>query len=159
MMRICASLTIAVILTSGCRRLTEAARSDHRDATTPVAVSAVNRRGRERCEVQAARLAAANLWRGRSLDPADERLLRWVSHYSDKYDDCYVLLDHQIGVQNGAAAVVSELWDGFGAAVLASYTQDRRSTIRRQFCQVDLSDDPFTSCLVSQYFVAEHMTH
>ena len=82
-----------------------------------------------------------------------------MSHYSEKYDDCYVLLDHNVHVQDGAAAIISELWNPFEATVLAEYTSDARAAMQRRFCQVDLSDDPFTSCLVAKYFVDEHLTH
>ena len=91
------------------------------------------------------------------MDPAKDRLVRWVSHYSEKYDDCYVLLDHNVHVQDGAAAIISELWNPFEATVLAEYTSDARAAMQRRFCQVDLSDHPFTSCLAADFFIRQHL--
>jgi len=159
--RLC--VVLAVVVVSGCKRHSEPVGSD-RAPSTPLPLVSHLDRGRDasapanRCEAQGAHLAADRLWR-RSMDPAKDRLLHWVSHYSEKYDGCYVLLDHMISVQNGAAALVSELWEPFEATVLAEYTTDTRTTMQRHFCQVDLSDDPFTSCLVAKYFVDEHLTH
>ena len=92
------------------------------------------------------------------MERSQDRPLRWVGHYSHKYDQCYVLIDRHVFLP-GSAPVVSELWEAFEAAILAEYTDDARTTIRRSFCQVALSDDPFTSCEVSKYFIDEHMKH
>ena len=113
----------------------------------------------KRCDAQAARVAAGSVWSGSSIDRGEDRPLRWVAHYSEKYDHCYVLIDHRIRVHNDSAPIVSELWDAFEAEVLADYTDDVRIRVRRSFCQVALSDDPFTSCAVSKYFIDEHMRH
>ena len=90
---------------------------------------------------------------------AQEGPLRWSAHHSEKYDECYVLIEHRISVERGVAPVVSELWDAFDATILARWTDDPRASARRSFCQVTLGDDPFTSCAVSRYFIDEHMTH
>jgi len=126
-----------------------------KSASTPMTLSERERR----CEVQAARVAADGLWRSDSTDGADDGALRWVAHYSEKYDQCYVVIDRRVPVHDGARPIVSELWEAFEATVLAGYTHDARATMRRSLCQVDLSDDPFTSCAVSKYFIDEHMTH
>jgi hypothetical protein len=111
------------------------------------------------CEAQATRVAARGMWRGSRTNAAQVELLRWAGHYSEKYDECYVLIDHVVPIRNGDAAVVSELWDAFDATVLAESTDDPRALVRRNLCQVNLSDDPVTSCAVSRYFIDEHMSH
>ena len=113
----------------------------------------------KRCDAQAARVAAGSVWGGSSIARDGDRPLRWVAHYSEKYDHCYVLIDHRITVHGDSAPIVTELWDAFEAEVLAEYTTDVRIKIRGSFCQVALSDDPFTSCAVSKYFIDEHMRH
>jgi len=84
-----------------------------------------------------------------------------LAHHSEKYDQCYVLIEYRIPVARGIAPtpLVSELWDAFDATVLARWTDDPRGSARRSLCQVTLGDDPFTSCAVSKYFIDEHMRH
>jgi hypothetical protein len=102
------------------------------------------------CREQGVQLAA---WRGRSVDPAHPPA--WISHYSTKYDVCYALV--ALAIPDARLSFVTELWDVFGAAVLAASTTDQRPEVRRRFCQVDLSDDPFTSCAVADFFISTHM--
>jgi hypothetical protein len=128
------------------------------EQTTPSAPVPMSER-RRRCEGQAARLAADGLWRRGSPGGGDDRPLHWVAHYSEKYDQCYVVIDRRGQVHDGAQPIVSELWEAFDATVLASHTNDPRASIRRSLCQVDLSDNPFTSCAVSKYFIDEHLAH
>jgi len=99
-------------------------------------------------------MAASSVSRGDG-----ERPLQWTVHYSEKYDQCYIRITRQIAAGEAAASiVVSELWDAFDAVVLASHA-DANDRIGRSYCQVALSDDPFTSCMVSKFFIDEHMTH
>ena len=84
---------------------------------------------------------------------------RWEAHYSEKYDQCYVLIDRRISDRSGAQAVVSELWEAFDAALLAIHTASTDEAVNHGYCQVSLSDDPFTSCMVSKFFIDEHMQH
>ena len=99
------------------------------------------------------------MWRGVSMDRAHDAPAKWAGHYSGKYESCYVVLEFRFPVRDGAAPLVSELWDAFDATVLAAWTGDERVPVRRRFCQVALSDDPYTSCAVSKYFIDEHMAH
>jgi hypothetical protein len=155
-------ITFGAALLSGCRR-DQPAKPDRLPrpqmavASMPDAAEIKNRT--TECAAQAARVAAHGVWRGSSMKRPADGPLRWVGHYSEKYDECYVLIDQVVPVQNGAAAVVSELWDAFDATVLAEATDDHRTSVRRSFCQVTLDDDPFTSCMVSKYFIDEHMSH
>src|SRR5262245_44910807 len=154
-------LTLGTGLVSGCRRNTSAtpARSPAPVPVAPVTTRSDVLEVAKGCEAQAARVASHGTWNGSPMRRAADAPLRWQGHYSTKYDECYVLIDHLIPVEKGAAAVVSELWNAFDATVLAECTNDPRTRIRRNFCQVSLSDDPFTSCLVSKYFIDEHMSH
>lgn len=155
-------LTLAAVVSSGCRRNAQVAP----DRLPPTRVQAAPMAPRGEawqpstgCAAQAARVAAHGVWRGSSMNRAHDGPLRWAGHYSRKYDECYVLIDQLIPIQSGGAAVVSELWDAFGAMVLAESTDDPRTSVRRSFCQVNLSDDTFTSCAVSRYFIDEHMNN
>jgi len=107
------------------------------------------------CDAQAARFAENDVWRSSTGD----RLVRHVAHYSGKYDECYVLLERTFFVPASSPPVVSELWEAFDGTSLAVFTDDGREAMRRSFCQVTLSDDPFTSCAVSKFFIDEHMGH
>ena len=131
-------------------------RSQERPATAAKA-AATERVEREAdrvalCGEQAVQLAE---WRGRFVDPA--RPPAWVSRYSPRDDVCYELIALAVPNAQDRVSFVTELWDVFGAAVLASSTTDRRPEIRHRFCQVNLSDDPFTSCAVADFFITTHM--
>jgi len=143
----------------GCRGDRRAA--PHERVTLPATIQSAVARDEPldaaaRCRSQAARIAA---WRGESIGRDRDQAVNWVSHYSEKYDACYVLMNYRAPIRHGAAPLVAELWDALDATVLAASTGDGRREIRRDFCQVNLSDDPFTSCAVAQYFVDEHMAH
>jgi hypothetical protein len=155
-------VALSAVAGSACRRDAQMhGKSDARfadsSASSDSRVESTTRR--TGCAAQAARVAAHSGWRATSGARSNDRPLRWTSHYSEKYDECYVLIERAVPVQQGSDAVVSELWDAFGAAVLAESTADRRSTVRRSVCQVNVSDEPFTSCSISRYFINEHMTH
>lgn len=154
-------LAVEAVAVSGCRRNADATPHCVMPTTVslapPASLATVSERAK-RCGAQGARLAARGMSLGGSNDGHDTPL-RSVTHYSEKYDHCYVLVDRLFPTQTGAAPVVSELWDAFEADVLAEYTDDPRSAIRRRFCEVFLSDDPLTSCAVARYFIDEHMQH
>lgn len=97
------------------------------------------------------------MWRRSATPSESDRPLRWTAHFSPKYDACYMLVERR--GDGGALAVVSELWDAVEIEVLAEYTHDSDAAVRRRHCQVTLSEDPFTSCAVAQYFIDEHMRH
>jgi hypothetical protein len=107
------------------------------------------------CEKQAARVAA---WRGRTIDE-DIHEPSWISHFSHKYRACYVLVTNSLPVPNIAPPLVMELWDAFDATLLAESTTDPRAEVRESFCRINISEDPFTSCEVANYFIREYMTH
>jgi hypothetical protein len=111
------------------------------------------------CADQAARVAAHPGWRTPLVGRPPNHARRFTDHYSEKYDECYVLIERAVPVEHGADAVVSELWEAFDAAVVAEFTSDPRADVRRSVCQVSVSDQPFTSCRVAQYFIDQHMQH
>jgi len=147
---LCVAFAALLYAAAGCR-------SQERPATASVPRAVVRvEREQDRvslCGEQAVQLAE---WRGRSVDPAHPPA--WVSRYSTRDDACYELIALAVPNASDRMSFVTELWDVFGAAVLASSTTDRRPEIRRRFCQVNLSDDPFTSCAVADFFIATHLT-
>jgi hypothetical protein len=148
------SISVAAIIGAACRADTPTAHVEPRVASQ-TGVTA-DREGRDRsksCEAQAARVAERTMRReDRESRP------RWEAHYSEKYDQCYVRIERVID-NDGARAVVSELWEAFDAALLAVHSAEGAEMTTRSFCQVSLSDDPFTSCMVSKFFIDEHMRH
>jgi len=149
-------LSFLAIVVSGCRvEGPPAAHVDPHPVNAVAKSSGGDAPGRPgRCEAQAARVAASTVRREDRGRPP-----RWEAHYSEKYDQCYVLIDRRISDRNGAQAVVSELWEAFDAALLAIHSASTDEAVNRGYCQVSLSDDPFTSCMVSKFFIDEHMQH
>jgi hypothetical protein len=145
-------LLLVAFVTSGCRGNSTAPANVEARAPVarPATRDAVDRA--QGCRAQADRIAQSSL-RG------DDRPLHWTPHYSPKYDQCYVQLERRIGGRDGSSLVISELWEPFEAVVLAVHTTDAHDRARRSYCQVALSDDPFTSCMVSKFFIDEHMQH
>jgi len=54
---------------------------------------------------------------------------------------------------------VKELWNAFEATLLATATSDARGEIQRDFCRIDVADDPFTSCRVAEFFIRQRLTN
>jgi hypothetical protein len=109
------------------------------------------------CETQAARMAA---WRGRGPIGAPVQEPAWLGHYSVRDDVCYALIAGKAAVTNGEAPpLVTELWNAFEATLLATSTSDGRAEMRRDFCRIDLAEKPFTSCLVSEFFIRQHLAN
>src|SRR2546427_8076923 len=80
----------AAVLVRGCHG-NPPAQSDGSPLTAVSAVPTSDGSGRERlkrCDAQAARVAAGSVWGGSSIDRGGDRPLRWVAHYSEKYDHC-----------------------------------------------------------------------
>ena len=153
--RVALLVALAVSLASSCRETVPArATGDSRPADVVATASHAEDRDRStRCDEQAGLVAASTMRREDRKRPP-----RWEAHYSEKYDQCYVRIDRIVD-NAGAPAVVSELWEAFEAALLAVHSADGGDTTTRSFCQVSLSDDPFTSCMVSKFFIEEHMQH
>jgi hypothetical protein len=107
------------------------------------------------CDKQAARLAA---WRGRTINEHTHEP-SWISHYSDKYHACYVLVANSLPVPNSPPPLVMELWDAFDATLLAESTTDRRAEMRESFCRINIAENPFTSCAVADFFIRDYMMH
>jgi len=151
-------IVAAVFAAAGCRTRATPPREAGAPHAGPRSTASSDdgpRRRASGCGAQAARFAANNLWRSSTRD----RLVRQAAHYSDKYDECYVLLDRTFSVPGGPAPAVSELWEAFDGVVLAVFTAAEDATTRKSFCQVALSDNPYTSCAVAKFFIDEHMTH
>jgi hypothetical protein len=147
--------SVAALVAASCRgHAPEGAPVDSRRSAAVAATSSDgdDRDPSARCDRQVARLVASTM---RGDDRA--RPPRWEAHYSGKYDQCYVRIDRLVGAA-GAQAIVSELWEAFDAALLAVHSAGGK-TIDPRYCQVSLSDDPFTSCMVSKFFIDEHMRH
>jgi hypothetical protein len=108
------------------------------------------------CERQAARLAT---WRGRGAGgtPVDEPA--WLGHYSGRDDVCYAAMAGSVAVTDGEPPLVTELWNAFEATRLASFTSDGRADMRRDFCRIDVAENPFTSCLVAEFFIRQHLAN
>jgi hypothetical protein len=108
------------------------------------------------CDRQAARVAA---WRGRSIDGRVHEP-SWIGHYNDRDKVCYALLALTIPAANsGPPPLVLELWNAFDAALVAESTADPRAEMQRAFCRIDVSEDPFASCAVADFFIRDRMTH
>jgi hypothetical protein len=149
------SVACAAILASSCRA-NAPARKPLESQTSGAVASASQSDDRDRstrCDEQATLVAASTMRREDRKRPP-----QWEAHYSEKYDQCYVRIDRMVD-NAGAPAVVSELWEAFDAALLAVHSADGGDATTRSFCQVSLSDDPFTSCMVSKFFIDEHMEH
>jgi hypothetical protein len=56
------------------------------------------------------------------------------------------------------APLVTELWNASEATLLASFTTDGRPDMRRDFCRIELSENPFTSCLTAEFFIRQHVS-
>jgi hypothetical protein len=149
------SVACAAILASSCRANAPARKPIEPQTSDTVASASksddIDRS--TRCHEQADRVAASTMRREDRKRPP-----RWEAHYSEKYDQCYVQIDRIVD-NAGAPAVVSELWEAFDAALLAVHSAEGGELTTRSFCQVSLSDDPFTSCMVSKFFIDEHMQH
>jgi hypothetical protein len=149
-----ASICVAAVVAAACRANAPSAHVEPNVARQAAAASDADGQDRlKSCEAQAARLAARTIRRENREGPP-----RWEAHYSRKYDQCYVRID-RIVASAAAGAIVSELWEAFDAALLAVHSTDGSDAATRSFCQVSLSDDPFTSCMVSKFFIDEHMQH
>jgi hypothetical protein len=122
-----------------------------RPDTTP-ALGELNRQ----CETQAARMAA---WRARRTEGAPAHEPAWLGHYSGSDDVCYAVIAGKVPVADGEPPLVTELWNGFEATLLATFTSDGRAEMRRDFCRIDLAENPFTSCLVAEFFVRQHLAN
>jgi hypothetical protein len=109
------------------------------------------------CERRAARMAA---WRGQTAGGAPGLEPAWLGHYSSRDDVCYAAVAGNVTVANGEPPpLVTELWNAFEATLLATFTSDRRAEMRRDFCRIDLAENPFTSCLVAEFFVRQHLAN
>jgi hypothetical protein len=147
-----ALVLVAVATGTACRREPQVARPPSIVAAVPAPRPNVDRASG--CERQAARFAA---WREQSRGGG---AVSWVAHYSTRDDLCYALLALAAPVgRERQPAIVTELWDVFGPTLFAESTADPRPEARRTFCRIDLSEDPFASCEVTEFFVREHMAH
>lgn len=109
------------------------------------------------CARQAARMAE---WRGRGTSGVQVHEAAWLGHYSDRDDVCYALMTRNVTTNvSGEPPLVTELWNAFEATLLATSTNDRRADVRRDFCRIDFAEDPFTSCLVAEFFIRQHMAN
>jgi hypothetical protein len=113
----------------------------------------------ERCDDRASRFAARGLWHDSLRTGTRDELLRWSAHYSVKHGECDVLIEHRLTVADGFAFVYSELWDAFGAAPLAAWTDDPRPDVRRGVCRLELGEHPEVSCRAARYFIDDHLDH
>jgi len=148
------SISVAAVVAAACRADAPPAHVEPNVARRAAIASDADGQDRlKSCEAQAARVAARTMRREDRESPP-----RWEAHYSRKYDQCYVRIDRVVAGAS-AGAVVSELWEAFDAALLAVHSTDGSEAATRSFCQVSLSDDPFTSCMVSKFFIDEHMQH
>jgi hypothetical protein len=109
------------------------------------------------CERQAARMAT---WRGGATGGTPVHEPAWLGHYSDRDDVCYAAMTGSVVVADGEPSpLVTELWNAFEATRLASFTSDGRAEMRRDFCRIDLAENPFTSCLVAEFFIRQHLAN
>jgi hypothetical protein len=110
------------------------------------------------CETQAARMAA---WCRRIASGASGHEPAWLGRYSSRDDVCYAVIAATAAVANSeqTAPLVTELWNAWEATLLASFTSDGRPEMRRDFCRIDLSENPFTSCLTAEFFVRQHLAN
>jgi len=109
------------------------------------------------CDAQAGRMA---LWLGRGAIGTQVQEPAWLGHYSERDDVCYALIAGKAAVTNGdAPPLVVELWNAFEATLLATSTTDGREDMRRDFCRIDLAEKPFTSCLVADFFIRQHLAN
>jgi hypothetical protein len=85
----------------------------------------------------------------------------WLGHYSGRDDVCYAAVAGRVATAEGEPPppLVTELWNVFEATRLASFTNDRRAEMRRDFCRIDLAENPFTSCLVAEFFIRQHLAN
>jgi len=84
----------------------------------------------------------------------------WLGHYSGRDDVCYAAVAGSVATTEGEPPpLVTELWNVFEATRLASFTSDRRAEMRRDFCRIDLAENPFTSCLVAEFFIRQHLAN
>ena len=98
-------------------------------------------------------------WRGRDPIGAPVQEPAWLGHYSVRDDVCYALIAGRVAVTNGDAPLVTELWNAFEATLLATSTSDGRAEMRRDFCRIDFAEKPFTSCLVADFFIRQHLAN
>jgi hypothetical protein len=109
------------------------------------------------CARQAVRVAA---WRGRNTVGDYATDPTWTSHYSERDDVCYALIADSVPTANEQPPPeVKELWNAFEATLVATATSDQRRDVRRDFCRIDLADDPFTSCPVAEFFIRQRMSN
>jgi hypothetical protein len=111
------------------------------------------------CDAQAARFAAGHVWGNRSAAGAADVLLRWQAHFSDKHQECDVLVEHRVSSPGSSEVVYSELWEPFDAQPLAAWTGDPRPDVRRAICRIEISDYPSVSCPVARFFIDDHLLH
>lgn len=84
----------------------------------------------------------------------------WLGRYSRRDEVCYALIAGKVPLADGQPPpLVTELWDGFEATLLATFTTDGRAEMRRDFCRIDLAENPFTSCLVAEFFIRQHVAN
>jgi hypothetical protein len=99
------------------------------------------------------------LWRDSLPKGSTDALLKWTAHYSEKHQECDVLIEHRLALPGGLETVYSELWEAFGAAPLAAWTDDRRADVRQGVCRLEVSDNVFVSCRAAKFFIDDHMLH